>query len=409
MWNRCKCNLECKKLRKQRSKPESKWIRRPYGNTSVVFVHGILSNSIKCWKNSNGTYWPKLLKDEPELNSIGIYVFNYKSGVDSGTFDLEDIVKSLKNRFDVDGINTNQNVIFVCHSMGGVVVRKLIIESEQELINRKIKIGLFLVASPSLGSRYANLLYPLIKLFGNQQAETLYFIKNQQLSTIHDGFLSWKLRHESEIDGKELVEDTLTQNKIINFLISTQIVERSSANIYFPDYVKIPDADHSSIAKPNNNRAEQHITLINFIKKICSDNSQSVLSKIDISEDAPLAVFEKLSKIKNLKFPPLWYNCLEDRDKRAMNRFRFAIEDSDESWFIPTVHISWNKDAQERYALEDKMNDLASYKDIYALLEDVKKFDQEAIITWYGDRVPFKKTVDNSEYSEEQQVHHIFV
>ena len=31
------------------------------GGCAVVFVHGILSDGVRCWKNENGTYWPELL------------------------------------------------------------------------------------------------------------------------------------------------------------------------------------------------------------------------------------------------------------------------------------------------------------------------------------------------------------
>jgi hypothetical protein len=51
-----------------------KWIRRPQGAAaSAVFVHGILSSGETCWRNDNGSYWPDLLKNEPELGSLGIF------------------------------------------------------------------------------------------------------------------------------------------------------------------------------------------------------------------------------------------------------------------------------------------------------------------------------------------------
>ncbi|MFW5640274.1 MAG: hypothetical protein ACOC0H_03815 [Thermodesulfobacteriota bacterium] len=40
------------------------WIQKPKGETTVVFVHGILSSGEACWRNRNGAYWPELLKNE---------------------------------------------------------------------------------------------------------------------------------------------------------------------------------------------------------------------------------------------------------------------------------------------------------------------------------------------------------
>jgi hypothetical protein len=35
---------------------EGQWLRRPTGDTTVVFVHGVLSSGDTCWRNSNGAY-----------------------------------------------------------------------------------------------------------------------------------------------------------------------------------------------------------------------------------------------------------------------------------------------------------------------------------------------------------------
>jgi hypothetical protein len=67
---------------------QGEWIRRPQGAASAVFVHGILSSGETCWRNDNGSYWPELLKNEPELGSLGIYVFTYETGIFSGSYRL---------------------------------------------------------------------------------------------------------------------------------------------------------------------------------------------------------------------------------------------------------------------------------------------------------------------------------
>ena len=51
---------------------QGEWVRKPVGETSVVFVHGILSSGKKCWRNSNGAYWLELLEQESELAKPGI-------------------------------------------------------------------------------------------------------------------------------------------------------------------------------------------------------------------------------------------------------------------------------------------------------------------------------------------------
>jgi hypothetical protein len=147
------------------------WIRRPKdAAASAVFVHGILSSGETCWRHDNGCCWPGLLKNEPELGSLGIYVFTYETGIFSGSYRLSDIVDALKEHMRLDGVLKSNRLVFVCHSMGGIVVRKYIVERAAELIGAEKKIDLFLVASPSLGASYADWLSPLAQLLGHAQA-----------------------------------------------------------------------------------------------------------------------------------------------------------------------------------------------------------------------------------------------
>ena len=153
------------------------WIRKPQDGTSAVFVHGILSSGEACWRHENRTYWPDLLKAEPELASLGIYVFTYQTEVFSGSYRLGDIVDALKENMRIDGVLESERLVFVCHSMGGLVVRKFLVERAVELIEAEKEIGLFLVASPSLGSSYADWLSPLARFFGHSQADALRFVR----------------------------------------------------------------------------------------------------------------------------------------------------------------------------------------------------------------------------------------
>ena len=136
------------------------WIRRPTSNCTVVFVHGILSNSEDCWKNkTTNANWLDLLKDEQEFKAVGIYAYSYQTSFFSGTYSLNDVVDDIRERLLNSGevIANQKRLVFVCHSMGGIVVRKFLVDYWADLRDLQIKIGLFLVASPSLGSDYANL------------------------------------------------------------------------------------------------------------------------------------------------------------------------------------------------------------------------------------------------------------
>jgi len=170
------------------------WIRKSTSGLAVVFVHGINSNGEDCWRHENGTYWPELLKSEQEFQGLGIYVYTYQTGFFSGTYSLDDVVDDLKERLiNFDNVADNQKIVFVCHSMGGIVVRKFLVERVNDLLDRNIEIGLFLVASPSLGSDYANWFKLVSHVLGNAQAKLLGFTqKNDWLNGLDKEFRNLK-------------------------------------------------------------------------------------------------------------------------------------------------------------------------------------------------------------------------
>jgi alpha-beta hydrolase superfamily lysophospholipase len=111
---------------------------------------------------------------------------------------LGDIVDALKEHMRLDGVLASDRLIFVCHSMGGIVVRKYIVERQAELIEAGKEIDLFLVASPSLGSTYADWLSPLAQLFGHAQADALRFVRdNNWLMDLDKEFVNLKVRWEA--------------------------------------------------------------------------------------------------------------------------------------------------------------------------------------------------------------------
>lgn len=245
---------------------KGEWLRRSEDGTAVIFLHGVLSSSDTCWKNANGTDWPSLLAREASTKDIGIYLFSYRTNLFSGTYRLGDAVDALKEHMRLDNVFDCRRLIFVAHSMGGLITRKLLVEQVTEFRDRKIAIGIFLVASPSLGSNYANLLAPLARLLGHTQADALRFSHNNAwLMDLDKEFTNLKEAGTLRLFGKELVEDVFITFK---GLFRTQVVEPFSGARYFGEPFKVPGSDHFSIAKPDSRQAIQHRLLMRFIDGI---------------------------------------------------------------------------------------------------------------------------------------------
>ncbi|QDP22742.2 alpha/beta fold hydrolase [Bradyrhizobium cosmicum] len=271
------------------------WLRKPRNAATIVFVHGLFSSNETAWLHPDGSFWPKLVCDEPQLGDFGVYLFSYRADIHAGTFSLENAVDAMRERFRLDGLFDNGSVgaglIFVCHSMGGILARRFVVAQQLTLVDRKLPIGLFLIASPSLGSEYANFV-SAIAPFYNAQIDILRFSEeNQWLSALDKDFINIKEGDRLPIFGKELIEDNFIGSD--RFFRRKQIVQRFSGARYFGEPVKIERTDHFTIAKPASLQAIQHRLLVEFATTIAkkyrigpSDTENSTL----IEGDNPVLV-----------------------------------------------------------------------------------------------------------------------
>lgn len=239
------------------------WIKKPKGRTTAIFVHGILSSGETCWMHENGAYWPDMLSREEVSNTLGVYVFTYETGVFSGSYRIGNVVDALKEHMRLDGVLESDQLVFVCHSMGGIVARKYIVERVLDLIDGRKSIGIFLVASPSLGADYADLFSIVAKVMGHSQADALRFVRsNDWLADLDKEFTNLKEGAKLSMKGKELVEDKFIT---LSRFLRRQVVEPFSGAKYFGEPFKVAGADHFSIAKPSGRDAIQHRLLCQFL------------------------------------------------------------------------------------------------------------------------------------------------
>jgi alpha/beta hydrolase family protein len=244
-------------------------LRHPASDTCVVFVHGILSSGETAWGSPS---WPELLKAEPQLEHIGIFVFTYRTSFASRTYSIADAADALREHFSIDGLWNVPNIVFACHSMGGIVVRRFLVANQAKLSDLRPTIGLFLVASPSLGSRDGNILSALSFALQHTQAAALRFSQaNTSLDELHRDFRTLLNGGKLCIVGRELLEDRPI--KVKRWLgLWRQVVEPFSASAYFHqpgcEPLRIPGSDHTTIVKPAQPNALQHVALKRFLGEL---------------------------------------------------------------------------------------------------------------------------------------------
>lgn len=256
----------------------NRWFRYTDSDTVLVFVHGILSDSDRCWTYRNkrdpsqNRFWPELVAGDSRFGKIGIYLGGYASGLNSGNYNVKNCADELfgaLGRPDDEHMERRcpleqRNIIFVCHSMGGIVVRHLLINRREYFQDKKV--GLVLIASPSYGSRYANGLEPLTDIYNNEQGRRLKE-GDPTLQELNELFreLGGKL---PKLAGIELYE---TQNllgrlgKWNPFSSRGEIVSKRSAVTHFKGR-GIPHTDHWNICTPRSRRDLVHAYLFDFLR-----------------------------------------------------------------------------------------------------------------------------------------------
>lgn len=264
------------------------WYEYRESDTAMVFVHGVLSDSRSCWLRSankfvaNDTYWPELVCRDERLEKPSIFLGGYYTDIASGPYDIDNCERELYQalRTPIEpGLRTPmdwKNLIFVCHSTGGIVTRYLLERRQTEFRDKKV--GLVLIASPSFGARLADKLDWLVKFYKNELGKQLEWG-------------NWSLR---DLDGrfKDLVNDRkiphlrgveACENRFIihrKWLPNvTYVVDEESAGRYFGAAVMLPNTDHFTAVKPESFSHPAHRLLLEFYLKEFATLSYSHLDE----------------------------------------------------------------------------------------------------------------------------------
>lgn len=243
------------------------WLRyRSENNTVIVLVHGLLSSADACWRTKSGTYWPDLIAADEVFTSSNIFLSGYHTSIRSGKYDIAQCALELLTSLQMpDGerreILEHDNILFICHSLGGIVCRRLV-EQNQSLLAKKA-LGLALIASPTLGSEYAKTFSLISKIYKNKVATAL-MPDSDSLDDIDNRFRQvLETKSIPLLVGIEAVE----HHGPFSIIGLKPVVLGKSASRYFGQERIIPKSDHFSIAKPDSPSHPSHKLLVYFYQK----------------------------------------------------------------------------------------------------------------------------------------------
>jgi hypothetical protein len=252
------------------------YLHNPASHTAVVFVHGIFSDSRGCWTSKTGVYWPALLIDDSRVALPSIYMGGYTTFPGSGDLKINDCARELFDDMNLGDRSSPAplslpSLVFVCHSTGGIVVRYMLERYQKQFSSKRL--GLVLMASPSLGSDEANKLEGLLSFYNQQLGqqlktgnESLFDIDNRFRDVVHKRLLA--------IQGVEAYEHYFViRNQLPQWVQNwspnwgRRVVQPFSAGVYFGAPKLIPRTDHFTIVKPPTTTHPSHRLLIAFLQE----------------------------------------------------------------------------------------------------------------------------------------------
>ena len=206
-----------------------------HNNTVIIFIHGVLGDTISTWKNDNGAYWPDLLKNDPDFKSVNIYLINYPSPLIERTYSINELAECIRRDMQSDKVLNHSKLIFLSHSMGGLVTREFLLK--YKIYADKVNF-LYFFATPTSGSPIAK----LAKIIShNPQLGSMIPLKSDDsLANIQRNWFASEQMTKIPSYGAYEMKDTF----------GIRIVEQQSATHLCNRRVDPIDKNHLDIVKP---------------------------------------------------------------------------------------------------------------------------------------------------------------
>lgn len=226
-------------------------------NIAVVFVHGLNGDPVNTWRKDHLTKTlPELLGYDNELKAFDFYSYGYKTGFTARQYDFSAVAEILFS--DIQAQLPTRDIVFVAHSMGGLVIQQYIVNRFEQYDSENLKRikGIVYLSVPFQGAGLARV---LPKLIINKQIRSLRK-QNPLLVQLEDKWHKYFFRGGVESLPIEL------RHKIpqIAFHGAQDLVvsEASASPLHLDATVYKVDENHTSICK-----VDKDSTIYKHIKK----------------------------------------------------------------------------------------------------------------------------------------------
>jgi pimeloyl-ACP methyl ester carboxylesterase len=294
----------------------SRYIRQSSGaDTVIVFVHGIMGDGASTWTSDAATYWPTMLTTDKTFDGADIFVYSYSTGF-WATSSIDELAENMRSVLIADGVSNYQKIVFLSHSMGGLVTRAYLLK------NRNVAEHTFFAyffSTPTTGSQIASIAQ---YLSSNPQLAKMKFLKAEDY--LADLLRQW-LAASFKFPSYCAYEKKATKGVSL-------VVNMDSAVALCTKAVDPIDADHIGIVKPTSQSSASYIA---FKAAYADAKIPELKTLLDNKESARLqAAVEELAKFPNgpeisapqgllesmvvNKLPHRLFDLLQQYDRRAI-------------------------------------------------------------------------------------------
>ena len=244
----------------------------------IIFVHGLGGDNTGTWDADGDSFWPDwIAEDFPQCRVR-------QRGYDSNVFarfltgkgaSIQDLAGMLADDL-VNRPDPAPHVLFVTHSLGGLVVKGMLRKchdsgnSDWNELGRQTA-GIAFLGTPHVGSRLADALDLLLRRFKSTTSKQLTYAA-PGLIELNEFFRTWAFNQGVEVRSYYETKDTN------GFRIVDEVA--ANPNVHGSDPVGV-EADHIGVCKPTSREDRVYRSIASLIEK--------VLSKIEKARTRSLA------------------------------------------------------------------------------------------------------------------------
>jgi pimeloyl-ACP methyl ester carboxylesterase len=120
----------------------------------IIFVHGLFGDDTETWTNTRtNEYWPYLIRRDSTFAGYDVYVCGFPSKIINKSYTIDQLSDVMLTIFKSASVSDHEELIFLVHSMGGLITRALLLKSD-DIIKKTSFVYFF--STPTTGSDLAN-------------------------------------------------------------------------------------------------------------------------------------------------------------------------------------------------------------------------------------------------------------